>query len=611
MPMSILCAQLTMKLSDYVADFLANEGVTHTFGLTGGAVVHLFDSMAKHPRIRPIFAHHEQAAAFAAQAYARIKNGIGAAVVTTGPGGTNAITGVTAAWLDSIPCIYISGQVRLAHTGQGTGLRQVGTQHLDILSLVRPITKYAVLIEKPESIKYHLQKAVHIARSGRPGPVWLDIPLDLQWANIEPSALLEFDPKEQSSASIEIAAEKLQLCRELLRAATRPVLLVGNGVRLARAEQDVIRLIESLRIPFLTTWNVTDLLPSDHPLNIGRPGMFGQRGSNLAIQNCDLLLSLGSHLCVSITGTMFGAFAREAKVVMVDIDADELKHRTVRVDLPIQSDARAFVHALKQLPEMNEPLPIHPWREHCAMYKTRYNGILAEYRNRDAPVNPYVFVDTLSDVLTKDDQIVVDGGGTINQITFQAFRVQAGQRLIISAGLCSMGSGLPESIGACFAGENRRTICLTGDGSLQLNIHELQTLVHHQLPVKIFVLCNAGYVSIRATQQGFLGSNYVGSISEGGVSLPDYGKVAAAYGLKTLRIENHADLAQRIQKALDEPGPVLVEVLASKDDQPMPRQGFDKKPDGTGVPRPLEDMYPYLDRAEFREAMQVAPWSST
>jgi acetolactate synthase-1/2/3 large subunit len=598
-----------VKLSDYIADFLAREGVSHIFGLTGGAVAHLFDSVAAHPKLTAIFAHHEQAAAFAAQADARVRNNLGACFVTTGPGGTNALTGTTAAWLDSVPCFFLSGQVRLAHTGRGHPVRQVGVQHLDILSMVRPITKYAALVEDPRTIKYHLQKAVWLARHGRPGPVWLDLPLDLQWAEIDPNTLPGFSPEELTEKQLPVAsAELVAQCARLLAAAKRPLIIAGYGVRLSHAEAELRTLVEKFQIPFLTTWNVSDLFSADEPLNTGRPGMFGQRGANLAMQNCDLLVAIGSHLCVSITGTMFDAFARDAKIVMVDIDPVELAHRTVRVDLPIPSDARVFIESFLQQTAPAAPLSIDPWRERCALYKARYNPLPAEWRQQTGSVHSHVFVEELSRALTADDVIVVDGGGTINQTVFQAFQPKKGQRLIISSGLCSMGSGLPESVGASFATDcQRRTICLSGDGSLQLNIQELQTLVHHQLPVKIFVLCNDGYTSIRQTQDGFLGGRHVGSERSGGVSIPDYSAVARAYGLVTERIADHGELHEKLAAVLATPGPMLCEIMVSKDQLPLPRQGFDRRPDGTSTARPFEDMFPHLDRAEFREMMITKP----
>ncbi|MFM6173526.1 MAG: thiamine pyrophosphate-binding protein [Sphaerospermopsis kisseleviana] len=598
-----------MKVSDFIVDFLARQGVTHVFGLTGGAVVHMFDSAARSGKVAPVFTHHEQAASFAAEGYARIHGGLGAAMVTTGPGGTNAITGLAAAWLDSIPCIFISGQVRLGLTGRGYNVRQVGPQHLDIVPIVSSITKYAVMVDDIRNIKYELQKAAHIAQTGRPGPVWVDIPLDMQWSSIEPDELPDYVPLvTDEPAKPRCSASEIDQVVALLCKARRPIILAGYGVRLAGAESEFRSMIDRLQVPFLTTWNVADLIASDHPLNAGRPGIFGQRGANLAMQNCDLILSLGSHLSVSLTSMRFRDFARDAKVVMVDIDRGELEHRTVRVDLSIQSDAKDFMQ------QMLERLPVGPlaqisaWREKVVGYKNRYNSFPSSWAARERFVHPYVFMDRLSDELDGNDIVVVDGGGTIDQVAFQAFRVKQGQRFFACVGMGAMGSGLPEAVGACLGGGGRRTICLVGDGSLQLNVQELQTIVHHKLPIKMFVLCNDGYTSIRATQEGFLGGNYVGSEASGGVSLPDYVKIAQAYGVPAFRIDRHADLGI-LRDVLETDGPCLCEIVSCKEDQPLPRQGFERQPDGTNAPRPLEDMFPYMERDEFKAAMIVEPVS--
>jgi acetolactate synthase-1/2/3 large subunit len=602
------------KLADYVANFLHAQGITHVFGLTGGAVVHLLEAVAQHPGMEPVFLHHEQAAAFAAEGYARIHRTPGACMITTGPGGTNALTGVAAAWLDSVPCFYISGQVRLAHTGRGHGVRQVGTQHLDIVALAKPITKYAVMIEDPQTIRYHLEKAAWLCQHGRPGPVWIDIPLDMQWTNIDPDSLPGFQPEPSETVRSLPAPSStdLELVRALLATAKRPLILAGYGIRLSGADEEFRRFVETLGVPFVATWNASDILAGDHPLNVGRPGMFGQRGANLAVQNCDLLVCVGSHLCVSLTGTMFQAFARDAKIVMVDIDPVELDHRTVRVDHPILADAKAFLRGMSSLPGFGSlPAILPAWRSACEVYRGSYNRVPDQWYTQIERINPYVFMEQLSAALTSADQIVVDGGGTVNQIAFQTLNLKLGQRLIISGGLCAMGSGLPESVGACYAAGGRRTICLYGDGSMQLNVQELQTLKHHGLPIKIFILCNEGYVSIRSTQDGFLNGHHVGSAASGGMTVPDYVKVASAYGIHAMRIENHQGLAEGIQKALAHPGPVVCELAVAPDHAPEPRQGFDRRPDGTSVPRPLEDMFPYLPTEEFKQAMFTAHWGTS
>lgn len=591
-----------MKLSDYVAEFLASKGIEHVFGVTGGAVVHLFDSLEKTPGIQPIFNHHEQASALAAQSYARVRNGLGAAFFTTGPGGTNAITGVTAAWLDSIPVIYISGQTRLAHTTDGKSIRQYGNQQLHIVSLVEPITKYAVMVEDPSLIRYHLERAISEATSGRPGPVWIDIPLDVQWADLDPMTLVGY-VKETSKNTHSDFDEKIEEVMSMLKSAHRPLVLAGYGTRLAGAEKELLQLVEELKIPLLTTWNTSDMIDGDNPLSMGRPGIFGQRGANLAVQNCDLLLSIGSHLSVPMTGSMFDSFAPAAKVIVVDIDPAELAHRRVRVDLAVRANAKKFLDTLLKKIKDEFTTDIQKWRDQCLTYKEKYNSISQDLWNKDDYVEPYVFMDALSDELNEKDIISVDGGGTTNQIAFQALRLKKGQRIAISAGLCSMGTGLPESIGLAFGSNRRRTICLSGDGSIQFNIQELQTVVQNKLPIKIFVFNNNGYLSIRQTQDGFLESNYVGSEPEGGLTLPDLQKLAHAYGISVSKIDNHNNLCENIRAVLESDEPVICEVMVDPNQEVTPRLGFDRHADGTGTPRPLEDMYPYLDREEFAANM--------
>lgn len=597
----------TMKLTDYLADFLAREGVTHVFGLTGGAIVHPLDSVERHPRLKAIYPHHEQTVSFAAEAYSRVTENFGAAFVTTGPGGTNAITGLCAAWLDSIPCLFLSGQTRFEHTTHGKPIRQLGSQHIDIVPVVTPLTKYAVRVEDPNKIRYYLEKAVYVARTGRPGPVWVDLPLDFQWAMIDPETLPGFDPVKERllPPTNPKLPQDIRACVELLRAAKRPLLLLGAGIRLAHGAEACKRLIEQLQIPFVSTWNTIDLMPSAHPLAIGLTGIAGQRGANLAVQNCDLLLCIGSHLCPTLTGLNFKAYAREAKKVMVDIDPVELAYETVTIDLPIHADAKAFINGLLEQPVRLADLGW--WRERCAKYKL-YNAVPASWRDQKTWVNPYVFLDVLSDELDHDDVIAVDGGGTALFMALQWLKVKDKQRLIVSAGIGAMGAGLPESIGACVAHGNRRTICIIGDGSMQFNIQELQTMLHHQLPIKIMLINNDGYLSIRHTQDQFFEGRRFGTDATGGLSLPDFQKVAAAYGVKTTRIQDHAEMLEKLRWALNAPGPVVCEVMVDRAHDLIPRMGFTKNPDGTFTGGMLEDMYPYLDRKELLENMIVKPW---
>jgi acetolactate synthase-1/2/3 large subunit len=596
-----------MKLSDYIVNFLADHGVGHVFGLTGGAVVHLFDSAARSGRLHPIFHHHEQAAAFAAQAYARANGKLGACFVTTGPGVTNALTGLAAAWLDSVPCIYISGQARLAHTAQGKNIRQVGTQHLEVVPLVQSMTKYAVLVEEAASIRFHLEKALYIATEGRPGPVWIDLPLDFQWADVNPLELRGFSPESVNLPASNMPTDNvIENCIEWLQQSKRPLLLAGYGVSLSHAQKKFAELVDKTNLPFVTTWGGCDVAPSAHRNNLGRLGMVGQRGANLAVQNCDLLIALGSHLCIPVTGTMFDAFARTAKIIMVDIDPDELAERTIAPHLPIQADVKAFLERLMARLPTGMVIGSNDWRSACELYRTRY---LSPPQSTSHMITAYDFVHALSDLSADDDMIVVDGGGTNVYVAFQTFEIKGRQRMILSTGLCAMGSGLPESIGACYGSGGRRTLCLCGDGAMQLNIQELQTIKHHNLPVKIFITDNGGYLSIRETQKEFLEANYVGSEAAGGMSLPAYDKVAAAYGLPVVTINRPEDLHSGLKETLSSSGPAVCIVHCLPGQEVIPRQGFDRKPDGTFAPRPLEDMAPFLDRDEFAEVMKIPRWN--
>ncbi|MBN1788065.1 MAG: thiamine pyrophosphate-binding protein [Sedimentisphaerales bacterium] len=597
-----------MKLTDYVVHFLTEQGVKHVFGVTGGAAVHLFDSAYRNPKITPVFTHHEQAASFAVEAYSRVNNKMGAGFFTTGPGGTNAITGLCAAWLDSVPCIYISGQTRLEHSTRNKPFRQLGSQQIDIVSVVEPLTKYAVMVEDAKMIKYEMQKAAYIAKTGRPGPVWVDIPLNFQWTFIEPDEIPGFDPssmkeKTLSESQIEDCIEK---CYELIITSKRPMILAGYGIRLGGATEEFKTFIRKTQIPFLSTWNASDILPTDDKLYMGRSGIAGQRGANLAVQNCDLLISIGSHLSIPMTGTNYGAFAREAKIVMVDIDRVELENETVKVHLPIRLDVKVFLEKMMLKWNEHKPKQIAMWHDKCSKYKT-YNAPPAEWREQKEFVNPYIFLDTLSDELAGDEVICIDGGGTVLYMSFQGMKIKAGQRLIVSAGIGAMGSAIPESIGACFANDCKRTICLNGDGSMQFNIQELQTILHHNLPIKIFVFNNDGYLAIRHTQDGFLESRYAGSDAKGGLSLPDFKKIASAYGIKSVQINTHQEIKEKLKTVLEDTGPVVCEIMVSNTQQLIPHMGFTQRSDGTYAAKPLEDMEPLLSRAEFLENMIVKP----
>jgi acetolactate synthase-1/2/3 large subunit len=602
-----------IKISDLVIDELYRNGVDTIFGVTGGAVVHFFDSANSHPNVSTVFFNHEQSAAFAAEAYAKFRNNLGAGIFTTGPGATNSLTGLAAAWLDSIPTIFISGQVPTNHSIKSRNLRQVGTQEIDIISMVKSVTKYSVTILDIREVKYHLNKAIFLAKQGRPGPVWLDIPVDISWSSIDMSELIEFYPSKEfpgfDKNDIADQSQNLNDISETLLVANRPLILAGFGARLSNAEKALTDFAEKHQLPIVTSWNICDMIESDHPLNVGRPGMAGHRGANLAIQNCDFLLCLGSHLNSSITGKIYEAFAREAQIAVVDIDINELNNISVHVDWKVNSDVGNFLKELDRLlgekRRANEPLL--NWSRLYSRYQD-LNNVSNELANQEENINSYFLKDLISKKTKGDEIFVVDGGGTVVYSAFQSCNIKKGQRLILSTGLCSMGSGIPESIGVSYGARDKRVICFIGDGSFPFNMQELQLIKDQNLPIKIFVFNNEGYVSIQTTQTDFLDGNFVGSNPASGLSLPNIKNVTTAFGIEYFTLNNHAEALDQIDFLLEKNGPFICEVKVSSDQEIIPRQGFAKSDDGSFKPRPLEDMYPFLDRKTYESLMVVSEW---
>lgn len=593
-----------MKVSDYIFKKIAETGTSNVFLVSGGSAMHLLDSLGKNKDLTYVSNHHEQAVTMAAEGYARISGKPGAALVTCGPGGTNAVTGVCGAWVDSIPVIIISGQAVSHNLSQGTNLRQFGIQELDIVKLVEPITKYAVCVTDYNQIRFHIEKALYLATNGRPGPVWLDIPLDIQSKLINPDMLPTFIPdKVASKTESEGLSSKVNSCIDLLHDSKRPVLIVGYGVRLSSAEEEISKLIQTLNIPVIFSWNAFDLIPSDHPLAIGRCGIFGDRASNFAVQNSDFLLSVGCRLSVAQIGYNHKQFAREAKKVIVDIDEVEIKKSSLKADIPIQADAKIFINEM--LRQINNDCLVEKdkWRERCQMWKAKYPVILPEYKKNKEMVNSFHFVGELAKKLDKNAVIVTDMGTSFT-CTMQAFKTKHGQRIFTSSGMSAMGFGLPGAIGACIAHDRKQTICISGDGSLQMNIQELQTMVHYKLPIKLFVLNNHGYLAIKNTQQNHFG-RFVGANSESGVSCPELMKVAKAYGLHAVKIEKQDELNAKLDIILTTSGPSMVEVMMPENQPLIPRISSLKKPDGSVVSKPIEDLFPFLDREEFAKNMII------
>jgi acetolactate synthase-1/2/3 large subunit len=593
-----------MKLSDYVIDFLVEHGVKHVFMLPGGGAMHLNDSLGKRrSEIEFVCNLHEQACAIAAEAYAKISNELGVAMVTTGPAGTNSVTGVAGAWLDSMPCLFLSGQVKRADIKTGTGVRQLGVQEVDIVSIVQSITKYAVTVLEPESIRFHLEKALHAAKSGRPGPVWIDIPLDVQAANIEPKNLERFSPA-QSEGDPKNLSDRVRELIALLSRSERPVIVAGNGIRVAGAVPEFLRAVEAIKAPVLTTWLGMDLLADNHPLFAGRPGAIAPRGANFALQNSDLMLAIGARLDMAFTGYAHDKLARAATKIIVDIDEPEIRKLKMPIALPIVADAGDFLRELeRQLSTQSLP-KYDNWLGRCQEWKQRYPIVQKEHRERERGVSVYYFSEVISDALAAEDVIVSGSSGSAIELFLLVFKVKENQRIFHTRGLGAMGFALPASIGACLAAGRRRTICVDGDGGFQMNIQELETVRRLQLPIKFFVLNNDGYASIRTSQENYF-HHLVAADSTSGLSLPDVLKVAVAYGLTTARIEKSGDLRKEIDVVLQMKGPVVCEVMVPAEEQRAPRLSSAQRADGTMVSKPLEDLWPFLDREEFRANMLI------
>ena len=596
-----------MRVSDYVIEFFENRGVDHIFTVSGGGSIFLCDALGIAKKMKYVACHHEQAASMATEAYARVRQGLGVTLVTSGPGGTNAVTGVAGSWLDHVPHVTISGQVFLAQTiGKHPGLRTLGVQELNIVDIVRPITKYAVMIEDAQEIRYHLEKAVYLATHGRPGPSWIDIPANIQNAQIDPTALKGFDPKEYAVPLDPELKAKVAHVVKLLKSARRPLVHIGQGVRIAGAEKEFFKLVETYRLPFVTARNANDMVPWDHELYAGRPGTFAQRGANFAVQTSDLYLAIGTRLSLAQTGYNAKDYARNAKVIMVDIDQAELDKDTVNLHLKIQTDAKLFLDELnRQLSqEKLDNQQWGQWLKQCQQWKRKYPVVLPEYREQIGSVNSYHFIDLLSDVLTPDDIVVTDMGFAF-QNTHQAFRVKKGQRVFTNCGLASMGWGLPAAVGACFGSGKKRTVCIAGEGGLLMTIQEMATIMHHRLPVKLFVLYNGGYLTIKQTQElGFEG-RLMGSNEESGISFPDLMKIAEAHRFKGVRLTSHQDLKKHIEEVMNHEGPVLCEIILDPNQAQAPKAINRRNADGTMKQTQLEDSYPFLDPKEVEENLSI------
>jgi len=659
------------RLSDYIADRLVEAGICQVFTVTGGGAMHLNDALGHKEGLHCLYNHHEQASAMAAEAYARIHNRIAALCVTTGPGGTNAITGVVGGWLDSIPMLVLSGQVRYDTTARwsGVGIRAMGDQEFDICKSIDCMTKYSEMVIDPERIRFCLEKALYLSQSGRPGPCWLDIPLNVQSAQIEMEALVGFDPaayeaggtgwgtkEAQDSHGIPgdfagkgekrqvlpppVSRETAMAVIEKIRAAQRPVINAGNGIRIGKAFDVFERVVNKLGVPVITGWDSEDLMCDDDPLYVGRAGNMGDRPGNFAIQNSDLVLSIGSRLSIRQVGYNYGTWARAAYVIVNDIDEEELKKPSVHSDMRIHGDARDLLEQMdKVLDEIltaeggrtggeagwkpffggGQGLAGMSWNETCRMWKEKYPVVLPKHfaHSDEEPANVYAMIKEISSRL-EEGQITVVGNGSACVVGGHAWVIKKGQRFITNSAIAAMGYDLPAAIGVwaasrdqqCYQQGDRATgkdlILLTGDGSIQMNLQELQTIIHHEMNIKIFLINNGGYHSIRQTQKNFFGEPLVGiGVDSGDLSFPSMEKLAAAYGYPYVAAYHNSQLPEAVEQTLAIDGPVICEVFVSRDQNFEPKSSAKRLPDGTMVSPPLEDLSPFLPDEEMDANMMI------
>lgn len=659
---------MRMKVSNYISQKLVEFGITQVFTVTGGGAMHLNDALGHQEGLTCLYNHHEQACAIAAECYARVQGRIAAVCVTTGPGGTNAITGVVGGWLDSIPMLVLSGQVRYDTTARwsGVGIRAMGDQEFDITKAIDCMTKYSEMVIDPMRIRYCLEKAIYLAYSGRPGPAWLDIPLNVQGAYIETEELIGFSQEDYEAGGDGWAApsgskteadnagqgekrqvlppavtrETARVIIEKIKKSQRPVINAGNGIRIGHAFEVFSRVVEKLGVPVVTGWDSEDCMPDDHPLYTGRGGGMGDRAGNFAIQNSDLVLSLGSRLSIRQVGYNYSTWARAAYTIVNDIDQEELKKPSVHIDMAVHADVKDLLEQLERVLDEEygngQPvfaggagLPGMTWTDTCRMWKEKYPVVLPKHydHGEEEDANVYAFMKEMSSRL-KEEQVIVVGNGSACVVGGHACIIKQGQRFISNSAIASMGYDLPAAIGACMAvreggaqegrmqgAESQDTelqdtssdiILITGDGSIQMNLQELQTIIHHRMPIKIFLINNGGYHSIRQTQKNFFGEPLVGiGVDSHDLSFPDMEKLAAAYGYPYCRACHNGELVPAIETALRTDGPVICEIFVSRDQNFEPKSAAKRLPDGTMVSPPLEDLSPFLQEEEMDENMII------
>ena len=588
-----------MNVSEYIMDRLAKEGVEKIFMVSGGGGMYLIEALGQNPNIKHICNHHEQASVMAAEGYQRATQNLGVALVTTGPASTNALTGVCCAWNDSIPLLVLSGQAKTATLVGNTGMRQRGTHEVNIVPIVKSVTKYAVTVMDAKKVRYHLEKALYLAKNGRPGPVWLDIPLDIQQAQINPDELEAYVPEKQQEYDY-----KLDKLLSLLNSSKRPIFIAGYGLKLSKQNKLFLKLADEFNIPIVTPKNGFDMIANDNRLLAGRIGINGQRAANIALQNADLIIALGARLPLVTVGYETNLFGKNAKKVLVDIDDAQLEYAHIPLDLKIKADLKYFVEKFyEKFTQSNFSYDSSKWLAKINNLKKSYPVITDEILKQKKYVNSYYFFDILSDIMNADDILVTDQGATFYSFT-PAFKVKENQLAYTNGGFSPMGYGLPASIGSCCAKDGNRVFSVNGDGGLQMNIQELQTVIHNKLNMKIFVFNNDGYLSIKHTQTTFFDGHFVGSDPKSGVSCPDSIKIAKAYGFKHFRIKNNKDVKKTLLRIAKIKGPVLTEVMIDPMQSFLPKVASKRLDDGTMVSSSLENMAPFLPEKELEEVMR-------
>ena len=590
-----------MKVSDYIIEFIASLGVKNIFCVTGGGAMHMNNSLGSSDKVKGVFMLHEQGASIAAESYARVHEGYGACLVTSGPGATNAITGLVGAYIDSIPVFYISGQAKRADLVGDQKIRQFGIQEVNIISLVSSYAKYAVQIKEPEDIRYELEKAAALAVNGRPGPVWIDVPLDIQASEVEPETLASYDPSVLPD--YEAKDEDITKVIDAINKSEKPVLVVGHGIRLGHAVDQARELYNKLGFPVLTSWNGVDLIEDDHPMYFGRPGAVGQRAANLIQQGADLVLTIGTRLNLLSTGYNFDSFLENGVHIMVDIDENEMNKKSVHPKIKVVCDAKSFIEKLLERIDEIDLSAREKWIEHCSQLREKYPVLIPEQEPREGYVSTYDLAGEVSSQMKADDIYQFTSSGTSVDITMKVFKIKWGQRAFLTKGLAAMGYDVPASIGSCIASGGRRTVCITGDGSIAMNMQELEVIKRLNLPVKIFVVDNSGYSMIYQSQNGNFKGHLTGCNEENGLTLPDMARIAEAFGIHSEHIETSAELKDKVCSVLDFDGPALCTVRTDITQKILPKQVNYVRPDGQMASRPLEDMAPLLDPDELKRAI--------